>query len=167
MEIIIQDLFIPKPFHPPTFFIQKSFIQKWFHPKTVSSKNRFIRKRLHPKTVSTTKQFHPKTTSSKNRFIQNFSSFNLGRFPLTPSPLPDPLPLDSLALDRPRFRSCFPSPVPFSLFSLSRWRRGRGGSSRGFVATGHGHGPPKLCVWASLRSFCVSPGGPKAFELLR
>ena len=29
----------------------------------------------------------------------------------------------------------------------------------GIVATGRGHGPPKLCVWASLGSFCGSPGG--------
>ena len=32
------------------------------------------------------------------------------------------------------------------------------GSSRGIVAACRGHGPPKLCVWASLGSFCVSPG---------
>ena len=33
-------------------------------------------------------------------------------------------------------------------------------SSRGIVAAGCGHGPPKLCVWASLESFCESPGSP-------
>ena len=40
-------------------------------------------------------------------------------------------------------------------FSLS------GFLSRGIVATGRGYGIPKLWVWASLGSFCVSPGGGK------
>ena len=31
--------------------------------------------------------------------------------------------------------------------------------SRGLVVLVQGHGPLKLCVWASLGSFCVSPGG--------
>ena len=47
-------------------------------------------------------------------------------------------------------------PQNFARFSLSL-----GGSSRGIVAAGHGRRPPKLCVWVSLGSFCVSPGaGP-------
>ena len=33
--------------------------------------------------------------------------------------------------------------------------------ARGIVVTVQGHGPLKVCVWASLSSFCVSPGGPK------
>ena len=48
------------------------------------------------------------------------------------------------ALFRHKFRS----------FSLSLL-----GSSRGIVAAVQCHGPPKLCVWASLGSFCASPGG--------
>ena len=32
-------------------------------------------------------------------------------------------------------------------------------SSRGFVAWVRGRGPPKLRIWASLWSFCGSPGG--------
>ena len=39
----------------------------------------------------------------------------------------------------------FPSPAPCSLFS-----------SRGIVVADRGHGPPKVCAWASLGSFCVS-----------
>ena len=35
------------------------------------------------------------------------------------------------------------------------------GGSCGIVATGRGHGPPKLCVWAS---FCVSLDGPRERE---
>ena len=54
----------------------------------------------------------------------------------------------------------------FALFSLS-WRTFRSffslrGSSRGIVVAVQGHGPPKVRVWASLESFCASPGGLQA-----
>ena len=55
-----------------------------------------------------------------------------------------------------KFRAFFSSPAPmFSLFFSLR------GSSRGFVAAGRGHGPPKLRVWVLLGAPCASPSGPK------
>ena len=69
--------------------------------------------------------------------------------PLSLLSLP-PLPHPSL-----NFRAIFPSSAPsFTLFSL--W-----GSSHGMVATGRGHGPPEVHVWASLGSFCASSGERK------
>ena len=48
------------------------------------------------------------------------------------------------------FALVFPLPLPFSLFffSLGEGREER--SSRGIVATGRAHGPPKWCIWAPL-----------------
>ena len=41
------------------------------------------------------------------------------------------------------------------------------GFSRGVVAAGRGHGPPKLCVWAFLGHFCVSPCLLQAAEIYK
>ena len=58
---------------------------------------------------------------------------------------------------RPKIsRFLFPLPPPCSLFLFSL-----GGSSREIVSAGWGHGLLKLCVWASLGSFCVSPDDPE------
>ena len=54
-----------------------------------------------------------------------------------------------MAADNSGTHACF-----FFFFSL-------GGSSRGIVATGQGHSPPKVRVRASLGSFCASPGGQR------
>ena len=56
-----------------------------------------------------------------------------------------------------RFFFFFLAPQKIVLSSLS-------GGSRGIVATGRGHGPPKLCVWTS---FCVSLDGPRGREKKR
>ena len=49
----------------------------------------------------------------------------------------------------PKIRDVFPPANKTSLLFLPP------GSSRGIEAAGHGHGPPKLCIWASLGGHCV------------
>ena len=56
-------------------------------------------------------------------------------------------------LDRPKFHSFFPSPATISIISSLSW------ACRGIVSAVQGRIPHKKHVWASLGSFCVSPGG--------
>ena len=52
-----------------------------------------------------------------------------------------------------KFRVFFTSPAPFSLFFSSLW-----GSLRGILTAVQSRSPAKERVWASLGSFCKSPG---------
>ena len=89
------------------------------------------------KTPAPNKKTHRKENTQKKQ-QHTHKTHNTHKHPDLLPPPPDPrLP------DRPKFRPC--------LVSLA--------SSRGIVVPVQGHGLLKLCVWASLGSFCVSPGG--------